>query len=505
MSDQPSSANVPEFTVTEVSTALKRTVEDAFGYVRVRGEISQPKVAASGHCYMRLKDDGAVIDAIVWRGNMSKLAHRPEEGMEIVASGRLTTYPGRSSYQIIIDSFELAGEGALLKLLEDRRKALAAEGLFAEDRKKSLPRLPEVIGIVTSPTGAVIRDILHRLSDRFPRRVLMWPVRVQGDSAAQEIASAIDGFNTLEPGGEIPRPDLLIVARGGGSLEDLWAFNEEVVVRAAAASNIPLVSAVGHETDTTLIDFASDRRAPTPTAAAEMAVPVRLELVAQIQESAARLGQSVNRLLSESSLQIEGLGRGLPNLVQLVEQKQQDVDGLSERLATGPTRLLTAKGQELSVLSAGLKPSGLARDVSRQQDALAEWSQRLGAALGRTTVLADERLGRVLERIGTVMERTTERAGERLEGMHARLESVSPKRVLERGYALVTDRSGTPVVAANGAVAGTAWQVEFLDGQVGVTVGDGLQKNEQQKPPSPKQAKVRKAQGKQDNKQGSLL
>jgi exodeoxyribonuclease VII large subunit len=255
MVDRTASLNVPEFTVSEVSSALKKTVEDAFGYVRIRGEISQPKVAASGHCYMRLKDESAVIDAIIWRGGMSKLAHRPEEGMEVIAYGRLTTYPGRSSYQIIIDTFELAGEGALLKLLEDRRKALAAEGLFAEDRKKTLPLLPDVIGVVTSPTGAVIRDILHRVQDRFPRRVLLWPVRVQGDGAASEISAAIDGFNTLQKGGDIPRPDLLIIARGGGSLEDLWVFNEEVVVRSAAASEIPLISAVGHETDTNRFRF----------------------------------------------------------------------------------------------------------------------------------------------------------------------------------------------------------------------------------------------------------
>lgn len=505
MPNRPSSVNVPEFTVSEVSSALKRTVEDAFGYVRLRGEISQPKVAASGHCYMRLKDENAVIDAIIWRGSMSKLAHRPEEGMEVVASGRLTTYPGRSSYQIIIDSFELAGEGALLKLLEDRRKALAAEGLFAEDRKKPIPRLPEVIGIVTSPTGAVIRDILHRLSDRFPRRVMVWPVHVQGDSAAQEIASAIAGFNALKPGGDILRPDVLIVARGGGSLEDLWAFNEEVVVRAAADSTIPLISAVGHETDTTLIDFASDRRAPTPTAAAEMAVPVRLELVAQVQESGVRLGQSVNRLLSESALQIQGLGRGLPNLVQVVEQKQQDVDGLSERLSAGPTRLLKTKGQELSVVASGLKPSHLARDVKRHEDTVVKLSGRLGSALGLTTVRAGEHLERMADRFQACAKRATERSTERLSGLGARLESVSPDRVLERGYALVTDDAGTPVILADGASPGASWQVKFSDGQVGVTVGEGQSASVQTRKPPAKPQQQRKSKGQSDDKQGSLL
>lgn len=507
MSNRPSSANVPEFTVSEVSSALKRTVEDAFGYVRIRGEISQPKVAGSGHCYMRLKDENSVIDAIIWRGNMSKLTHRPEEGMEVVASGKLTTYPGRSSYQIIIDSFELAGEGALLKLLEDRRKALAAEGLFSEDRKRPVPRLPDIIGIVTSPTGAVIRDILHRLSDRFPRRVLVYPVRVQGETAAQEIADAIAAFNALEPGAEIPKPDVLIVARGGGSLEDLWAFNEEVVVRAAAASEIPLISAVGHETDTTLIDFASDRRAPTPTAAAEMAVPVRLELVAQLQEVGVRLGQSLNRQLSEHALQIEGLGRGLPNLVQLVEQKQQDLDGLSGRLTEGPARFLNTKSQELSVAVAGLKPVHLAQDVIRKGEKLADTSKRLGVALTRAGELSGERLMQITGRLNTAMDRTTERVGERLEGLFARLESVSPKRVLKRGYALVTDQSGTPIVAAEGAPPGAAWQVEFADGQVGVTVG---QNDGTITPASVSQARAKKkskraASGQIDPKQGSLL
>lgn len=487
MADQSVSLNVPEFTVSEVSSALKRTVEDAFGYVRIRGEISQPKVAASGHCYMRLKDESAVIDGIIWRGSMSKLAHRPEEGMEVIASGRLTTYPGRSSYQIIIETFELAGEGALLKLLEDRRKALAAEGLFSEDRKKPLPRLPDVIGIVTSPTGAVIKDILHRLQDRFPRRVLLWPVRVQGDGSAAEIAQAINGFNALSPGGDIPRPDLIIVARGGGSLEDLWAFNEEVVVRATADSEIPLISAVGHETDTTLIDFASDLRAPTPTAAAEMAVPVRLELISQVQENGLRLGRAVNRLLSESTLQIQGLARGLPDLNQVVEQKQQDFDGLAERLGVGPSRLLIAKGQELSVVAAGLKPSHLARDVQRYDAVISDWSKRLGDALGRST----------------------DRTGERLEGLATRLESVSPKRVLERGYALVLDGNGTPITVAATAKPGAAWQVEFSDGAVGVTVGSDAPQSVATKPaksestPKPKSSSQSKA--KPAGRQGSLL
>src|SRR5499433_400103 len=286
-------SNLPEYSVSEISNLLKRTVEEKFAYVRVRGEISGFKRHSSGHCYLALKDSEAVIDAVCWRTTAIRLGLKPEDGMEVVCTGRLTTFPGRSKYQLVIDTIELAGAGALLKLLEDRRRRLAAEGLFAVERKRKLPYLPEVIGIVTSPSGAVIRDVLHRLSDRFPRRVLLWPVAVQGEGAAAQVAAAITGFNRLPEDGVAPRPQLIIVARGGGSLEDLMPFNEEIVVRAAAASAIPLISAVGHETDTTLIDHAADLRAPTPTAAAEMAVPVRLELIAELAGKTARLSGSM--------------------------------------------------------------------------------------------------------------------------------------------------------------------------------------------------------------------
>src|ERR1700761_3166705 len=286
---EPALKNVVEWSVSELSAALKRTVEDAYGYVRVRGEVSGFRGASpSGHCYFRLKDDKAVLEAVVWKGTFGRMRVKPEEGLDVIVTGRLTTFPGSSKYQIVIDSLEPAGIGALMKLLEERKKKLAAEGLFDEARKQLLPFLPEVIGVVTSPTGAVIRDILHRLEDRFPRRVLVWPVKVQGEGSAEQVAAAIRGFNALPEDGKIPRPDVLIVARGGGSLEDLWSFNEEIVVRAAAESMIPLISAVGHETDITLIDFAADKRAPTPTAAAEMAVPVRAELIARIDGLARR-------------------------------------------------------------------------------------------------------------------------------------------------------------------------------------------------------------------------
>jgi exodeoxyribonuclease VII large subunit len=463
--------NAAAFTVTELSAALKRTVEDSFGYVRVRGEISQPKVATSGHCYLRLKDENACIDGIIWRGTMSRISLRPEEGMEVIATGRLTTYPGRSSYQIIIDAVELAGQGALLKLLEDRKKKLAAEGLFDETRKKPLPYLPNVIGVVTSPTGAVIRDILHRLADRFPRHVLVWPVKVQGEGAAAEVAAAIQGFNALTPGGTVPRPDVIIVARGGGSLEDLWAFNEEIVVRAAAASAVPLIAAVGHETDWTLIDLAADRRAPTPTAAAEMAVPVRLDLLALVNKGHDRLMQAVARTLEERRVHLEGLVRGIPRLDMIVAQKTQDLDNLDHRLAEAPKRLLAAKMESLAMFTARLNPSRYLADMSRQRTDV--------------TNLADRAL-----RAAT---RAAQDAATRLENLWARLESVSPTRVLERGYAMVWDASGAPVTSVMGAPAGAGLRLEFADGSAGVLVSGAAPK-----PPRP-------APKKDPGSQGTLL
>jgi exodeoxyribonuclease VII large subunit len=444
------SHNLPAFTVSELSASLKRTVEDAYGFVRVRGEISQPKVAASGHCYLRLKDETAVLDAIIWRGSMAKLRIKPEEGMDVIATGRITTYPGRSSYQIIIESVELAGVGALLKLLEERRKKLAAEGLFDEDRKKPLPYLPSVIGVVTSPTGAVIRDILHRVSDRFPRRVLVWPVRVQGDGAADEIAAAINGFNALTPDSDVPRPDVLIVARGGGSLEDLWSFNEESVVRAAAASTIPLISAVGHETDWTLIDYASDRRAPTPTAAAELAVPVRMDLVADVQQRATRLLQATGRMLTDLKTKLDGLVRGIPRLDAVVTEKEQALDSLAERLALGPRALLQTKTQDLNVLAARLNLNRFVQDIDRNARDIAQLHTRLARAA----------------------QRTFDDAVNKLAALAARVESVSPQRVLDRGYAMVMTPDGA-VTSASELHAGDAIDIVMADGRVAAHVDDG--------------------------------
>ncbi len=336
-----SAGNLPILSVSGLSLALKGVIEGGFSHVRVKGEISGFKRAASGHLYFTLKDAGAAIDGVCWRGVAGKLGLDPKDGMEVVAAGRITTYAPRSCYQIVIEAMEPAGEGALLKLLEERKRKLLAEGLFDEERKRKIPFIPDVIGVVTSPTGAVIHDILHRIDDRFPRRVLLWPVQVQGAAAAERIAAAIKGFNKLKADAKVPRPDVIIVARGGGSLEDLMAFNEEVVVRAAAKSKIPIISAVGHETDTTLIDYAADRRAPTPTAAAEMAVPVRMDLLAQVMDDGGRLMAAGRRRLDNAKRRLEDLSRGLTNPGRLVDEATQRLDDWSERLANAIGRTLS--------------------------------------------------------------------------------------------------------------------------------------------------------------------
>src|SRR6516162_7362479 len=370
-------SNLVEYTVSELSRALRRSIEENFAYVRVRGEISGWKRHSSGHCYLALKDSEAVLDAVCWRTTVIHLGIKPEDGMEVVCTGRLTTFPGRSKYQLIIDTIELAGMGALLKLLEDRRRRLAAEGLFAAERKKKLPFLPQVIGIVTSPTGAVIRDILHRLADRFPRHVLLWPVAVQGEGAAFQVAAAIEGFNRLRERGPVPRPQLIIVARGGGSLEDLMPFNEEVIVRAAAASVIPLISAVGHETDTTLLDFAADRRAPTPTAAAEIAVPVRLDLLAELGGKSGRLSGGLSRLFDQRRLHLAGLARGLPDPQDLIGNAAQRLDDRAERLRLAAERHLRAARHRLDLAAVRLRPEVLAADLDRLRARLTEAEPRL--------------------------------------------------------------------------------------------------------------------------------
>ena len=496
-------SNVPEFSVSELSFALKREIETAFPRVRVRGEISQPSFPRSGHCYFRLKDENAVIDGVAWKGTFPRLGIRIEEGLEVIATGKLTTYAGSSRYQIIVDRLELAGEGALLKLLEDRRKKLQAEGLFDQDRKRPLPFLPEVVGVVTSPSGAVIRDILHRLADRFPRHVLVWPVAVQGEKAAGEVAAAIAGFNRLPEDGPVPRPDVLIVARGGGSLEDLWAFNEEVVVRAAAASTIPLISAVGHETDTTLIDFASDRRAPTPTAAAEMAVPVRADLMAETLDYAKRLVGGVNRLLRESTMELAGLARGLGDPRRLIEERQQRLDVSGERLGLAMRQLVDRRAQSLAAARL-LQPNAV---IATKEQLLVAESRALRAAMERFKSDTRQKIERTNDRLSQYSDRLKRhsedlltRSADRVDQLGKLLESYSFHSVLNRGFALVRDQDGQPVLAAAGTGAGQTISIEFADGRIGAKVTDSAGRSAKPAAPSP----PRRHDGGSGN-QGSLL
>jgi exodeoxyribonuclease VII large subunit len=463
--------NLPEFTVSEISAAVKRTLEGTFERVRVRGEVSKPNYHGSGHLYFSLKDENAVIDACAWRATVGRLKLRLEHGMEVIVTGRVSSYPGSSRYQIVIDSVELAGEGALLKMLEDRRKRLAAEGLFDAARKRPLPFLPDVIGVITSPTGAVIRDILHRLADRFPRRVILWPVKVQGDDAAAQVVTAIRGFNALPADGRVPRPDVLIVARGGGSLEDLMPFNDEEVVRAAAASAIPLIAAVGHETDTTLIDFAADRRAPTPTAAAEMAVPVRAELRDEVADHGHRLVRS---------------------LARLAEEMTQRLDGWIERLLNAPRAYFTGRWDRLARLAAGLPTpkEQLAQASLKFNHAVDNLGQCMAALLtGKRH--AFERTAAHL-RLDAVEQRIS-RGLLQIESLGDLLDSYSYQNVLARGFALVRDAADRPVTTATAVTPGTGLSIQFADGEVAVTAGSRADK------PRPRASKRR------DPRQGTLL
>lgn len=449
--------NSEPLTVTELSHALKRTVEDRFGFVRLRGELSGVKRAASGHLYCSLKDEGAVLDGVMWKGGAARLAFRPEDGVEVIASGKLTTYPGRSKYQIVIERMEIAGEGALLALLEKNRQRFAAEGLFANARP--LPFAPRVIGVVTSPTGAVIRDILHRLEDRFPCHVLVWPVLVQGPSAAAQVAAAVRGFGAMADGTEIPRPDLLIVARGGGSIEDLWAFNEEAVVRAIAASPIPVISAVGHETDTTLADFAADMRAPTPTAAAEMAVPVRRELAATLADLAHRQRRSAMRPVDLGRERLAARAQRLPAAAQLLQGPAQRLDDLAERLRRG---LLDRAGRGRERLGAlRLGPAVLQRGLREAQG-------RLGAA----------RL------VPALVQRPLAERSTRLAALARLMEQLHPDRPLARGYAMVLDSGGKALTTAAAAGKEPLLGIKFADGIVQAAPG-GAKKPARPAPPKP--------------------
>jgi len=435
-------ANLPEFSVSEIAAALKRTVEDSFPFVRVRGEISGLKFHSSGHVYFDLKDDKAVLNAVIWKQTARLLKLRPETGLEVVATGRISTYAGSSRYQIVVEQIELAGAGALMAMLEERKKKLAAEGLFAAERKRPLPFLPEVIGVITSPTGAVIRDIMHRLNARFPRRVLLWAVAVQGERAAGEVAAAVRGFNAMAAGGAIPRPDLLIVARGGGSIEDLMAFNEEIVVRAVAEGTIPLISAVGHETDTTLIDFVSDRRAPTPTAAAEMAVPVRTELITQTLDFERRAYNCFTRGISSRRTHLTQLARVLPRADQLFAQPRQRLDVSSDKLASALRRNLQEHRRAFAEAAVLLRP----RPIKHHIAVCGERTQVLGKRLNRSFVsrLREDR--------------------KRLDAVVRVLESVSYRGVLDRGFALVRGPDGYVRRRAEAVKSGEALSLVFADG-----------------------------------------
>lgn len=473
--------NTPTFSVGEISGALKKTIEGTFGHVRVRGELSRVTVAKSGHMYSSLKDESAVLDAVCWRGTMSQLSLTPEEGMDVICTGRLSTYPGRSSYQLIIESMELAGEGALLKMLEERKKKLAAEGLFADERKKPLPFLPQHIGIVTSPTGAVIRDILHRLTERFPIHVTLWPVMVQGQGAAAQIAKAVHGFNNLPHG--FDTPDLLIVARGGGSLEDLMPFNEEEVVRAIAASRIPVISAVGHETDVTLCDFVADKRAPTPTGAAEMAVPVKRDLITTVENWATRgrnrifdmVGRRLERLrdhnnalqrfprsLETRQQRLDYAGTSLPlNFKSYVQTRDSHLHKLASRLPTPAQRLHDAE-----MRLHRLDPSAAFKGALQNHNArLVNQAARL-LRPDQTIRQKERELTKSYEDFIRRRDKIIENRAEKLHASTRLLETLSFKNVLKRGYSVVRDRDGALIGTAAEARTQTTLHIEFADGKV---------------------------------------
>ena len=447
----PAVSNVPEYTVSEISSAVKRTLEGTFARVRVRGEVTELKRYPSGHIYFSLKDEGAKLAAVIWKSAVPRLGMQPENGVEVIATGRISSYAERSSYQLIVERMEYAGAGALLARIEALRLRLAAEGLFDAARKRALPVLPSVIGVVSSERGAVIQDIRTTIARRFPRPILLWPVPVQGEGAAERIAAAIAGFDALAPGGPVPRPDVLIVARGGGSLEDLMAFNEEIVVRAAAACRIPLISAVGHETDTTLIDFAADRRAPTPTAAAELAVPARADLLADLAHKGARLIGALNRLTQEQHLRLSRAERGLPDLPALLGTARQRLDDRAERLRLALPNLV--RGWAARLVLAG---------------------STLAGALRHTLAARRDRAVRVLARASPApLAARLREARARLDGVAGRLEAVSPLAVLQRGYALVTDPKGHPLTTASSVRPGARLRLRFADGEVGATADAG--------------------------------
>jgi exodeoxyribonuclease VII large subunit len=485
-------ANVAEFSVSELATAIRRTLEGGYGHVRLRGEISGYRGPhSSGHCYFALKDDAAKIEAVVWRGVFSGLRFKPEEGMEVIATGKVTTYPGSSKYQLVIEALEPAGAGALMAVLEERKRMLAAEGLFEASRKRKLPFLPRVIGIVTSPTGAVIRDMLHGFDERFPAHVIVWPVRVQGPTSAPEVAAAIRGFNALVAGGPVPRPDVLIIARGGGSLEDLWGFNEEAVVRAAAESAIPLISAVGHETDWTLLDLVADARAPTPTKAAEWAVPKYSDLVLQLGDYALRLTAGLKRTLESERVRLRAAARGLPRAQDLLALPRQHFDSIAVRLPRALVGNTQRHSSRFGRVGARLGPQVLQSRLHRARDRLntltgyaqRAFATRIERQRARLFRVADRlqprlilvkraqsgtRLTELSERARRAAERTLEMRRRRLHGQAQVLATLSYRSTLERGFAIVRDHTGKMVRSRAGIEPGDRLEVELVDGRMPV-------------------------------------
>jgi exodeoxyribonuclease VII large subunit len=506
----PTSGNSPEFTVSELSGAVKRVIEGEFGLVRVRGEVGRVSRPASGHVYFALKDDRATLDAVSWKGQVAKMQVRPEEGMEVIATGRMTTFPGQSKYQLIVEDMAPAGAGALMAMLEKRRAMLSAEGLFDAARNRPIPYLPTTIGVVTSPSGAVIRDILHRLRDRFPRHVLIWPVAVQGQNCAAEVAAAIAGFNALPIGGAIPRPDVIIVARGGGSLEDLWGFNEEIVVRAAAGSAIPLISAVGHETDTTLIDYASDLRAPTPSAAAELAVPVRADLIAWADSMGARMSRAVAQAMGQRGQRLRDLSRALPRPEVMLQAPRQRFDLAVQGLGGALGLMVARKSASFGRISARLRSDALAGAIARKRDALRSIAQRLDDRAGFAAQRRRARLDSLSARLPNAMARMLADAARKVaEGQGAlvvsgaRLDAaqralmaqrgqslaaldrmritLGPSETLSRGFAIVRSE-GHVVTSAAVAQGAASLEIEFADGRAQITHGEGAAPKKPSKP-----------------------
>jgi len=435
--------NAPEFSVSELSSVLKRMIEGEFSNVRIRGEVGRVSRPASGHLYFDLKDDKSVIASVTWRGQASKLATQPEEGLEVVATGKITTFAGQSRYQMIVSEMSVAGIGALMAQLEKRKKKLEAEGLFDKNIKKEIPYLPEIIGVITSPSGAVIRDILHRLSDRFPRKVLLWPVSVQGESCAPDVTAAINGFNKLTPGGAMPRPELIIVARGGGSIEDLWGFNEESVVRAAFESEIPLISAVGHETDTTLIDLASDLRAPTPTAAAEYAVPVRADLMGWLSSMEERRVRSLTSNLEIKRQRLKDLSRGLPTPADLVAMAAQRLDAVSDRLPRALSAVSNNKRTLLLQTSAGLR----------------------GRLLQSKLIDRTKEMNRFVKSIEANIRLIIQRNQSALDGLERIRQTLGYEATLRRGYTVVRNKDGKLITRLKEADVNKELEIEFYDGK----------------------------------------